>query len=102
MPSVIAYLGPQGTFTEAALLRLPGADEAERRPMRSVPEAMDEVRSGACDAALVPIENSIEGSVPVTLDSLVRDSPLVITAEVVLPVSFVLAGRADGAVATIA
>lgn len=102
MPSVIAYLGPQGTFTEAALRRLPQAASAQLRPLRSVPEAMDEVRSRACAGALVPIENSVEGSVPVTLDSLVRDTPLVITAEVVLPVSFVLAGRTGTPVTTIA
>src|SRR5690606_19956528 len=87
-------------FTEAALLRLPRAATADLRPLRSVPEAMDGVRLGACAAALVPIENSIEGSVPVTLDTLVRDTPPGIAAEVVLPVSFVLAGRTP--VATIA
>ncbi|MGH8877723.1 MAG: prephenate dehydratase [Stackebrandtia sp.] len=102
MSRVIAYLGPEGTFTETALLRLPAAETAERRAMRSVPEAMEAVRNREADAALVPIENSVEGSVPVTLDSLVADEPLVITAEVVLPVSFVLAGRFGAPVATIA
>lgn len=70
--------------------------------MRNVPEALDAVRAGDADAALVPIENSIEGSVPVTLDALVSGDPLVITAEVVLPVDFVLAGVEGASVETIA
>jgi prephenate dehydratase len=101
-PSRFAYLGPQGTFTEAALHRLPAARRGTRLPMRSVPEALDAVRDGDADAALVPIENSVEGSVPVTLDGLVDGEPLLITAEVVLPVTFVLAGRAGTPVHTIA
>lgn len=101
-PSRFAYLGPEGTFTEAALLQLPAARHGTRIPMRSVPEALDAVRDGDADAALVPIENSVEGSVPVTLDALLSKDPLNITAEVVLPVGFVLAGRTDGPVATIA
>ncbi|HIW63909.1 MAG TPA: prephenate dehydratase [Candidatus Stackebrandtia excrementipullorum] len=101
-PSRFAYLGPAGTFTEAALLTLPAAQRGNRIPMRNVPEALEAVRGGDADAALVPIENSIEGSVAVTLDSLVSGEPLVITAEVVLPVEFVLAGVTGGEVATIA
>lgn len=102
-PSRFAYLGPQGTFTEAALHRLPAAKRGTALPMRSVPEALDAVRDGDADAALVPIENSVEGSVPVTLDALVSGDPLMITAEVVLPVTFVLAvASKDGPIRTIA
>lgn len=101
-PSRFAYLGPSGTFTEAALLRLPAAQRGTRIPMRNVPEALDAVRGDDADAALVPIENSVEGSVPVTLDALVSGDPLVITAEVVLPVGFVLAARTTGDVTSIA
>ncbi|MGH8794254.1 MAG: prephenate dehydratase, partial [Stackebrandtia sp.] len=97
-----AYLGPPGTFTEAALHRLPAAKRAATVPMRSVPEALEAVRGGDVDAALVPIENSVEGSVPVTLDALVSGDPLVITAEVVMPVTFVLAGRRGGDVSVVA
>ncbi|GAA4914014.1 prephenate dehydratase [Stackebrandtia albiflava] len=101
-PSRFAYLGPAGTFTEAALLRLPAAARGTRVPVRSVPEALDAVRAGDVDAALVPLENSVEGSVPVTLDALVAGDPLIITAEVVLPVTFVLAAAGAGPIHRIA
>ncbi len=65
-----------------------------RIPARSVPEALEAVRSGEADAALVPLENSVGGAVPVTLDELATGGTLVITREVVLPVEFVLASRA--------
>ena len=63
-----------------------------------MPEALEAVRAGDADAALVPLENSVGGAVPVTLDELATGSPLVITREVVLPVEFVLGRpRADPA-----
>jgi prephenate dehydratase len=95
-PSRFVYLGPEGTFSEQALLTLPAAAKGTRLPARSVPEALDAVRSGEADAALVPLENSIGGQVGVTLDELVNGTPLMITREVVLPVEFVLAARPDG------
>ncbi|WP_305790307.1 prephenate dehydratase [Symbioplanes lichenis] len=90
-PTRFVYLGPEGTFTEQALRTIPAAEHGLRTPARSVPEALEAVRSGEADAALVPLENSVGGSVPVTLDELGTGSPLVITREVVLPVEFVLA-----------
>jgi prephenate dehydratase len=92
-PTRFVYLGPEGTFTEAALRTLPAAERGVRTPARSVPEALEAVRAGDADAALVPLENSVGGAVPVTLDELVTGSPLVITREVVIPVEFVLAAR---------
>jgi prephenate dehydratase len=62
--------------------------------MASVPEALEAVRAGEADAAVVPLENSIGGQVGVTLDELTTGAPLVITREVVLPVNFVLAAKA--------
>lgn len=88
-----AYLGPEGTFAEQALRTIPAAEQGVRMPARSVPEALDAVRSGAAEAALVPLENSIGGAVGVTFDELTNGTPLVITQEVVLPVEFVLAAR---------
>lgn len=90
----IAYLGPEGTFTEAALLQLaaagavPCAQDLEPQPADSTPAALEAVRCGAADFACVPIENSIEGSVLPTLDSLAAGSPLQIYAELTLPVAF--------------
>src|SRR2546430_13109233 len=95
-PTRFVYLGPEGTFSEQALLTLPAAVKGVRMPARSVPEAIEAVRNGDADAALVPLENSIGGQVGVTLDELVNGAPLVITREVVLPVEFVLAVRPGG------
>ncbi|MEE6258371.1 prephenate dehydratase [Plantactinospora sonchi] len=92
-PTRFVYLGPEGTFAEQALRTIPAAERGTRTPARSVPEALDAVRTGDADAALVPLENSIGGVVAVTLDEMVEGDPLVITREVVLPVEFVLATR---------
>src|ERR1700712_825767 len=90
-PTRYVYLGPEGTFTEQALRTIPAAEHGIRTPARSVPEALEAVRAGDADAALVPLENSVGGAIPVTLDELATGSPLMITREVVLPVEFQLA-----------
>lgn len=95
-PPRFVYLGPEGTFAEQALRAIPEAQEGNRAPARSIPDALDAVRSGEADAALVPLENSIGGAVGVTFDELVEGSPLMITREVVLPVEFVLATARPG------
>src|SRR5690349_12757107 len=100
-PTRFVYLGPEGTFSEQALLTIPAAAKGSRIPARSVPEAIEAVRAGDADAALVPLENSIGGQVGVTLDELVRGTPLMITREVVLPVEFVLAGRPGSVLAEV-
>ncbi|WP_405797161.1 prephenate dehydratase [Streptomyces sp. NBC_01506] len=87
------YLGPEGTFTEAALRTLPEAATRELVPMVSVPAALDAVRHGDAAAALVPIENSVEGGVTATLDELASGEPLMIYREVVLPIAFALLVR---------
>ncbi|MFF2026390.1 prephenate dehydratase [Streptomyces sp. NPDC058171] len=87
------YLGPEGTFTEAALRTLPEAATRELIPMVSVPAALDAVRVGSAAGALVPIENSVEGGVTATLDELARGGPLMIYREVVLPIAFALLVR---------
>ena len=92
-PTRFVYLGPESTFAEQALLTIPAAAGGAVTPVRSVPEALDAVRAGDADAALVPLENSIGGAVGVTLDELADGDPLVITREVVIPVEFVLAAR---------
>ncbi len=95
----IAYLGPEGTFSEAALLRMaagqmvPDGGELELQPTESTPAALDAVRGGAADYACVPIENSIEGSVLPTLDSLAGGSALQIYAELTLDVAFSIVTR---------
>src|SRR4051794_7300640 len=92
-PTRFAYLGPEGTFAEAALSRAVAAPEGTRHPQPSVAAALAAVRRGEVDAALVPLENSVEGSVPATMDGLAEGNPLVITREVFLPVTMTLAAR---------
>lgn len=91
--ATIAFLGPEGTFTHAALLALPAAAGATLRPLPTVPAAIDEVRGGRADSALVPLENSVEGAVPATLDELADGAPLVIAEETYLGVAFDLLVR---------
>lgn len=86
----ISFLGPRGTFAEAALRTLTIAQGAELLPAASVHAALGMVRAGESDLALVPIENSVEGAVTLTLDELTNGSPLVIVDEAVLPVQFSL------------
>lgn len=88
-----AYFGPEGTFTEAALLTLPEATSAVREPFPTVPAALDAVRRGDADAAMVPLENSVEGPVTTTVDDLADGDALMIVAEVLLPVEFSLLVR---------
>lgn len=107
----IAYLGPQGTFTEAALLQLatagavPDGPQFEPMPCDSAGASLEAVRAGDADYACVPFENSIEGSVLPTLDSLSAGAVLQIYAEHTLDVSFsivVKPGVQAAAVATVA
>lgn len=100
-PPRYAYLGPEGTFCEAALRTLPAADKAEHMPCVSVADALDAVRTGDAGGAVVPLENSVEGSVAETLDELAGGDPLQIVREVLLPVSFALLGRPGTALADI-
>lgn len=87
------YLGPEGTFTEAALRTLPEAATRELVPMISVPAALDAVRNREAGGALVPIENSVEGGVTATVDELASGRPLMIYREVLLPIAFSLLAR---------
>ena len=109
----ITYLGPEGTFTEAALLQMTaaglipdrGAEALRQVPIESTPAALDAVRNGQSDYACVPIENSIDGSVMPTLDSLAIGSPLQVFAETTLDVAFsivVKPGRTAADVRTLA
>jgi len=92
-PARYAYLGPEGTFCESALRSLPAADRAEHLPCVSVADALDAVRRGDAGGAVVPLENSVEGSVAETLDELATGDPLQIVREVLLPVTFALMVR---------
>ncbi|HEX4101337.1 MAG TPA: prephenate dehydratase [Pseudonocardiaceae bacterium] len=84
--TVTAYLGPQGTFAEQAARLLVPTDEL--RSSVSVHAAIAALRARQVDAACVPVENSVEGSVPATLDAMVEGEPVLAVAEAVLPIRF--------------
>jgi prephenate dehydratase len=89
----IAYLGPRGTFSEEALLGETDLAGADLVATSTIPDAILAVTNGEVDAAFVPFENSIEGSVNLTLDQLVFDVELFIRREVVLEVHMDLLAR---------
>jgi prephenate dehydratase len=91
--TVLAFLGPEGTFAHQALRKLDVAAAAVLAPMVNVTLAIDAVRAGEADGALVPLENSVEGAVPATLDELANGAPLIIADEVYLSVEFDLMAR---------
>ena len=83
----VGYLGPEGTFTQAAALRAPGASELELVPLPTIFDTVMAVSDGSIQRAVVPIENSIEGSVSATLDALAIETEAVtIVGEVVVPI----------------
>jgi len=84
-----AFLGPAGTFTEEALLSL-GIDGVEPVACVSIEEVFEAVERGQADAGIVPIENSVEGSVNATLDALAFDTQLEIQSELVLDIHHAL------------
>jgi prephenate dehydratase len=91
-----AYLGPAGTFTEAALRSLPDAADApdtELMPCPTIQAALEAVRDGSADRAVVPIESSVDGAVTATVDELATGEELFIGAEVLLPIAFALLAR---------
>ena len=87
------YLGPRGTFTQMALDAWDAAEGREHLPFGSVDAALSALRAGEIDAAMVPIENSVEGGVSATLDALATGEPLVVVGEVLVPITFVLCAR---------
>jgi prephenate dehydratase len=94
-----AYLGPEGTFTEAALAAFDSAAHQGAVPCPGIQATLDAVRNGAADRAIVPIENSVEGAVTATLDGLAVGPDLTICAELLLPVTFALLARPGAALA---
>ncbi|MFC9893164.1 prephenate dehydratase [Nocardia sp. NPDC127579] len=94
----IAYFGPSGTFTEMALAKLEStgvfAAPVERIAAPSQGAALELIRAGQVDGAVVPIESSVEGSISATLDSLAIGPRLQIIAETELEVSFTILGKA--------
>jgi prephenate dehydratase len=85
--ATIGFLGPPGTFTEEALRSDAGLAAAKHRPLPSFVHVLSAVTDGDVDYGFVALENSIEGTVSITLDQLVFERDLLIVGEVVLPVT---------------
>lgn len=80
----VGYLGPEATFTHVAVQSV--FKEWEHVAYTSIPVCMDNVSEGHVDLAVVPIENSVEGSVTTTIDYLVHEQPLKIIGEIIIPI----------------
>jgi len=91
-PLKVGYLGPQGTFTQAAALKHFG-HSVHAQPFGAIGDIFREVEAGACDYGVVPVENSTEGVVNHTLDMFMR-SPLMIAGEVTLRIHHHLLSKA--------
>lgn len=96
-----SYLGPAGTFTEAALKQVPEASGKPWRPVNNVGEALADVVAGRSVAAMIAIENSVDGGVSATQDALATVPGLRIVGEYLVPVNFVLVARRGTALADV-
>ena len=97
----VAYLGPAGTHSEEAL-RASAPEDAEAIPHPTIYDAVMAVQEGSVDRAIVPIENALEGSVAVTLDTLTLEADRVrIEAEVVQPVHHCVVARSEVSLSTV-
>src|SRR5210317_1476884 len=92
-PLKIAYLGPEGTFTQSAALKHFG-HSVSTAPMSSIPDVFAAVESGQTNYGLVPVENSTEGVISHTLDMFI-DSSLRVCGEVEIPINHYLASNSQ-------
>lgn len=89
----ISFLGPAGTFTESALKLAPEAEGKLWKPVTNVLEALMDVQTGRSYAAMIAVENSVEGGVTASQDALSTMDRLRIIGEYVVPIRFMLAVR---------
>lgn len=82
----IGYLGPKGTFSHEALNKYMTGVPHTAQDFSSIPEILMAVQDDRLDEAIVPIENSIEGAVNVTMDMIALDVALSIKAELIIPI----------------
>jgi len=97
----VGFFGPFGTFTEQAVRSQADLAAGELVAFRTVPDVLDAVASAAVDFGVVPIENSIEGTVNFTQDALSFDYDLLIQREIVLDIEHCLVALPGAKVATI-
>ncbi len=88
----IAFLGPHGTYTEEALVKVYSPNTNDFLPFPTVSDVIEAVDRGDAEKGIVPIENSVEGSVSETLDHLAFESEVLIEREILLPIHHHLIG----------
>jgi len=86
MDKVYGYLGPQGTYCEEALCKYLGNKEEKRTPFPSIEQVLAAVKDNSVTHGLIPLENSIEGTVNIAIDMIASEPELKIVGEVILPV----------------
>ena len=86
MEGTVAYLGPEGTFSQEAVRACPALKGFTERPYATLAQVFEAVLAGEAECGLVPIENSLEGSVNLTLDLLIHRGGLFINREMILPI----------------
>jgi prephenate dehydratase len=90
----VAYFGPEGTFTQEALISATAGERLDLVPYATIYDTVMAVHFGAVQRALVPIENSLEGSVNATLDALAMETEdVAILGEVIHPIRHCLIAR---------
>jgi prephenate dehydratase len=87
----VAFLGPAGTFTETAAQLIVGGVDPVLEPCNDIAEVLRRFESGQAARGVVPIENTLEGSVSATLDALAFETDLLISGELELPITLVAA-----------
>jgi prephenate dehydratase len=97
----IGFLGPQGTFTHAALLRQSDFASSNAVAFSSIEDVLRAVAVGEVTYGIVPLENAIEGTVSATVDSLIFDHDVLIEREIVMPISLSLLASPGTALADI-
>ena len=88
MPTQVAYLGPKGTYAEQAacvLAKLEMLSQPVFMPYTGLRSVVEHLANKDCEAAVVPIENSVEGGVTASLDALWKSQQLFIRRAIVLP-----------------
>lgn len=98
--TTLAFLGPPSTWSESAALLYAGKT-VRLLPMSSIPAVVSAVETGLADQGVLPVENSLEGAVGLTLDVLIHETDLPIVAEVVVPVQHLLLSKPEISLAEI-
>lgn len=87
---IISYLGPRGTYSEEVAFQIHTGKHERFTPYSGIDNAIRSVMNGASDECVVPLENSVEGSVNITLDTLAHEANLFIVQEVIRPINHLL------------